>query len=167
MFIAALQRSLAVAGESEVAAMLSREPGVWSVVSIRAPQQPQLALRGAREVCRVFFADLTEYPEGPAREQAASWVDLGRIFAFADRTHPGPLLIHCAAGMSRSPAVALGCIIRALHPRHGVARAAVEILEKIRPDTSPNRLVLRLALEQFLEPDEVGRLLRQIARMIG
>lgn len=74
-------------------------------------------------------------------------------------------MVHCLAGLSRSPAVALTLIVRGLLAHGAVLDAqsalvdrAVELLLQIRPQSRPNVLVLHVGLEQFLPPDAARQL---------
>ena len=167
MFHEEIRRRLRVCGEREAPAILSAEPGVWNVVSIRGPGHPRPDLEGAKAVCEVLFDDLDTGIQLFAPGRLATARDLERIFVFSKRTQPDPLLIHCLAGISRAPAVALGIIARALHPRAHLARDAAAILTRVRPGTMPNRLVLRIALEQFLPQPLAWRLADEMRRFVG
>jgi hypothetical protein len=69
------------------------------------------------------------------------------------------LMVHCLAALSRSTAVALALIVRGLIEKGWditnidlLAERAVAVLLQIRPKARPNVLVLKLCLEQFLDP---------------
>ena len=68
--------------------------------------------------------------------------DIRRIIEFAKEID-GPTLIHCEAGMSRSPAVALVVISSKTGPGTGDTRA-IEELQKVTHCT-PNNLIVGLA----------------------
>jgi predicted protein tyrosine phosphatase len=55
----------------------------------------------------------------------------------------GRVLVHCAAGISRSPAVAFSIACQILGPRK--ERIALNAIIAVRPQMTPNRLVVRLA----------------------
>ena len=56
-----------------------------------------------------------------------------------------PILIHCHAGLSRSPAIALAILARWFGQSH--EEAAVKMLLSIEPLSSPNSLIVALADE--------------------
>ena len=160
MFIEDLGRHLAVSSISELERSLKMDSGFWNVVSIREPSVPRpVSLRHAKRVHEVIFEDReivnSSDPGTPPRRE-----HLAGIFRFVD-AHPGePVLIHCLAGLSRSPAVALALIVRALWKQVSdtgtqdqLADRAVDVLLQIRPQSRPNVLVLQVGLEQFLQAD--------------
>ncbi len=74
-------------------------------------------------------------------------------------------MVHCAMGLSRSPAVALALIVRGFvqnasgwRADAGLVEPAVRHLVELRPWARPNTLVLRLGLEQFLTRRRASRL---------
>jgi protein-tyrosine phosphatase len=80
------------------------------------------------------------------------------VVAFVDeaRRH-GPVLLHCVAGISRSPVLAL-CY---LHERHGLSlAAALEHVRSRRAQANPHPLFLRMVHEYYqqhlAEEDLVG-----------
>ena len=165
MLIEELGRHIAVSSISELERSLKLDSGFWNVVSIREPSVPRpVFLRHAKRVHEAIFedrenVDSNESGAPPRREHLAG------IFRFVD-AHPGePILVHCLAGLSRSPAVALTLIIRGLLA-HGsdlgaqpaLVEKAVHLLLKIRPQSRPNVLVLQVGLEQFLPADTAREL---------
>jgi predicted protein tyrosine phosphatase len=163
MFIKELGSHLAVSSIPELERSLKRDAGFWNVVSIREPAVPRpAALRYAKQVHEAIFEDREEIdpdiPGVPPRRE-----HLAGIFRFVD-AHPGePVLVHCRAGLSRSPAVGLALIVRVLwahgsglgmHPK--LVAQAVGLLLQIRPQSRPNTLVLQIGLEQFLLPAAAG-----------
>ena len=157
MFIKELGRHLTVSSIPELERTLKRDAGFWNVVSIREPAVPRpAALRYAKRVHEVIFEDREEIdPDVPGVFPRKR--HLAGIFQFVD-AHPGePVLVHCLAGLSRSPAVALALIVRVLWA-HGsdlgadpkLVAQAVGLLLQIRPQSGPNALVLQVGLEQFL-----------------
>ena len=73
-----------------------------------------------------------------------------------------PLLVHCRAGVSRSAAVALALIVRALHPSKDIVEEAVQQLLVIRRRARPNVHVLNLGLQQFLPGAEARKLVKAL-----
>ena len=56
-----------------------------------------------------------------------------------------PLLVHCQFGLSRSPAVAIGCLLKA---GRTIDQAYQEVLA-VRPTIDPNELIIRLIDEHL------------------
>ncbi len=161
MFIEEIGRHLAVSSIPELEASLKLDKGFWSVISIREPQVPKPGfLSLAKRFHVVICEDREEVdPKVPSRPPRVE--DVRGIFQFVD-AYPGePILVHCLAGLSRSPAVALALIVRgmvqkgwdATHPQP-LAEHAVDLLLQIRRKARPNVLFLRLCLEQFLPAKE-------------
>ena len=83
------------------------------------------------------FHDLEEEVEGfvaPTEEQMRAALAHTRNVAADER-----LLLHCHAGKSRSPAMAMGILIQAGLP----VAAAFEKVRAVRPELIPNRLMIR------------------------
>lgn len=56
-----------------------------------------------------------------------------------------PLLVHCQFGLSRSPAMAIGCLLQA---GRTIEQAYTEVLA-VRPTIDPNTLIIRILDEHF------------------
>jgi len=166
MFIEELGRHLAVSSIPELERSLKMDAGFWNVVSIREPAVPRpQSLRYAKRVHEAIFEDREEVdadvPCAPPRRE-----HLADILRFVE-AHPGePVLIHCLAGLSRSPAVALALIVRGLlangsdlGAQQALVEKAVALLLQIRPQSRPNALVLQVGLEQFLPADVAYQLM--------
>jgi len=161
MFIEELNRHLAIASREEATALLRAERRFWNVVSIYSAITFRATLSHARKAHYACFDDTEE--ETPAEfNQPATADDLAQIFRFVDATRLEPLLIHCEAGLSRSPAVALALMCRRLLGRKDFVTRAVDLLLQVRPIARPNQLVLRLGLQQFLPIAEAATLSRSL-----
>lgn len=160
MFVEVLQRELVVCHAGEIEAFLARNSGRWHVVSIREPMHSEVVLNNAKKAHPVVFEDVLtaegDHGQGP---KAAHLIG---ILRFVEQSGDEPLVCQCWAGRSRSTAVALVVIVKALWDKGmdgaELVRTAVDILLAIRPLAIPNRLVLRLGLEQFL-PHPLGQTL--------
>ena len=162
MFIEELNRHLAVSSIPELPRMLELDKKFWNIVSIREPGVPRPdCLRNAKRTIEVFFDDREDVPEVPARPPRKEHAIA--MFKFVD-DHPGePVLVHCLAGLSRSPAFALGMIVRGLvqsgwssDDAMALVDRAAELLITIRRRARPNVLLLQLCLEEFL-PEDAAR----------
>ncbi len=89
---------------------------------------------------RILVDDVDRAEEGftaPAREHVEALLDFLRV------TAPGEsILIHCFAGISRSPAAALIAMVLTAPGRE---REAAQMLRDRGPFVQPNRLLVRLA----------------------
>lgn len=75
------------------------------------------------------------------RHQIVSNSDVVEAMEFARKYYGKKLLVHCHAGLCRSTAIALGVIADRLGPGREVE--AVMALKGIRPNSVPNKLVLK------------------------
>jgi predicted protein tyrosine phosphatase len=126
---------------------------LWNPGSIEEP----LITRKVKNVMRLAFYDISKPdPENGKIEVATiamvkEMVDFYKQHAYAD-----PFLIHCSAGIGRSPAVALGLLFIQLHSE---AAAKIE-LQRMRPKAFPNKRVVALF------DDLLGSNLRKVAKEI-
>lgn len=92
------------------------------------------------------FHDIEDEVPGfsaPTKQQIAQVLEHTKHLKEADR-----LLVHCHAGKSRSPAMAIGILVQSgLSPAEAFARVRL-----VRPELIPNRLMIRL-IDEFLELD--------------
>lgn len=162
MYIESLQREIAVRPHAEVGEFLACEPGRWHVISIREPDHPEAPLKDALRSRIFVFLDVQIGTETQSPQRA----HLEGIMRFARQCQNAPLLVHCWAGRSRSTAVALVIILQSLWDQGmdgaELVRKAVDALLSIRPTAAPNRLVLRLGLEQFLPHALAGTLAKAV-----
>lgn len=84
----------------------------------------------------------------PAKDDVELILEFGEMCLASSQTTKTHLLIHCLAGVSRSTAAAYTIICKLLGP--GREEAAFDLLLKIRPCASPNRLIVKYA-DQLLE----------------
>jgi predicted protein tyrosine phosphatase len=104
----------------------SRRPRVDALLSIRdrARSPHRFADLVARRLCLDFDDVLYDLPSGYS---AATHSDVVQILAFALAVESlGTVLVHCSAGISRSPAAAL--LLHAARLGHGREEAAVDSL---------------------------------------
>jgi len=70
--------------------------------------------------------------------------------AFSREVKDEPLLIHCAAGISRGTAMAWIIVYEKLKGKPDAVRRSFDIVRKLRPILAPNRHVLRLGIEALV-----------------
>lgn len=129
------------------------------IISIGAPGEETPAgyeLRSSR--IRLDFHDVTEDTDlefGPRANHVKTVIEFAREIQHQD----GVLLIHCAAGISRSTAAALTTFAVWLGP--GQEDEAVARVYAVRPEAWPNSLFVELA-DDLLSRD--GALLHALAK---
>lgn len=87
--------------------------------------------------------------------------DVAGMFEFVDAHSGEPVLVHCLAGLSRSPAFALGIIVRGMVPtgctdesQQSLVERASSLLLQVRRRSRPNGLLLQLCFEQFMPSEK-------------
>ena len=139
--------------------------GVTHLLSIDAPEFPAATPSWFSGIHKhVFFLDVTDAVNANAPNIAdiRKILRLGRDCLLHSRKAETHLLIHCAAGTSRSPAAAYA--ILCLWLGKGCENEAMERLLRIRPDIFPNRLVIEYA-DRILHRG--GRMLNAIRGAMG
>ena len=165
VFVESLQRHLHVCAQVELPIYSKRDPGFWNVISIREPYRPTPNPASFRKIHTMLCLDVvgTEGMDESELIHAPRAEHLNEVFRFANDVTGQPLLVHCWAGVSRSTAVALALIVRAMHAEgtseDELVIEAGEVLLSIRPQAAPNPLVLELGLAQFLDLDTAHRLM--------
>jgi predicted protein tyrosine phosphatase len=81
--------------------------------------------------------------EPPGKNDVELILEFGKICRESSRNDTTHLVIHCLAGVSRSPGAAYAIICMLLGP--GSEKAAFDHLLKIRSCASPNRLMVQYA----------------------
>lgn len=126
---------LSILGERELAG----HPPIDALISISEPGEPRPPLPEAGALLTLDFYDLRQ-PEPGLR--GPTHADARALRAFA-RQHIRPgmhVLVHCAAGISRSPAAALAPLLSLrLTPEQAIA----EVLRVTRDLALPNPLLVR------------------------
>ena len=169
MFIEPLQRHLSVCARADLPGIARLDAGFWNVVSMRGPSQQRIECLGFRKVHDVVCYDVGGVdPSDPDNTLGIPRAEhLKDIFRFADCPAGEPILVHCQAGKSRSTAVALALIVRAMHldgySVEEISKEAPEMLLSIRPQAAPNPLILGLGLAEFLPEIQAARLVKELA----
>ena len=140
---------------AELETALSANPS--HVLSLISPDAPAPNIKSPdRLVLR--FNDIVAPQDGLTH---ASPADIETLIAFARSWHgPAPLLAHCWAGISRSTAAAY--IIACLHHPPGTEQDLAQLLRRLAPEATPNRLMIALA-DEILQRN--GRMIRAIAEI--
>lgn len=168
MFLECVQRHLGVCGYSDLPRFAKSDPDFWNLISILEPSFPRLTMRGFRKVHGARFYDVTgmEGLDGDDMLGVPRAEHIRTIFEFADSLPGQPLLVHCRAGVSRSAAVALAIIVRAMHlggaTYDEIRVQAPETLIQIRPQATPNPLVLELGFSEFFPAATAKQLMIEI-----
>lgn len=166
MFIACIQRHLAVCSLTELPALTKRDPKFWNVISLLGPQSPSPTKVNFRDHHRAHFDDVCAVPSTNAEAGGVvvNAPTMRGILKFVDDRPGQPILVHCVMGISRSPAMALVLLLRGLIAggETSPAKAALESLVTIRPQARPNPLVLQTGLECFITESKAKRLTAQV-----
>ena len=170
MYIEQLGRHFSIGSRPEAEILAEGDYNFWNVISLIGPDDPAFpAHRGAKSLHTERFLDIEDLDA----LYAVRKVHLERVFSFVDELEfTEPILVHCVQGLSRSTAVALGIIARALYldGEDVPVPEALEIIFKLRPVAAPNPLVMKIAFEQFLPANEVEEaiaLVRDDERVMG
>lgn len=156
MFIEDLRRHMAVSSLQGALRLVDIDKGFWNVLSIRGPREQKAGWRSARCVHYSCFDDVED--EHSTKHHSPRAADIAEVFDFIRALGEGPpsppLLIHCAQGISRSPALALSWIYGRLPESSNRAQKAVDLVLALQPRAKPNRLVLVLGLAQHVGNDK-------------
>ena len=130
------------------------------ILSLSSPGALDVPLPDDAEVLRLQFHDISEPRPGLSmvtREEVSRILDFGRVW-------PGrhPLLIHCWAGVSRSPAAAYA--IASLRAGSGREKDLAGLLRRAAPFATPNPLMVVLADEILGRNGEMRRSIAEIGR---
>jgi predicted protein tyrosine phosphatase len=106
MIIPEINLEIAIASRVGAESLLISQPKRWCVISIRGPRELRSNLSSAKDSAEIVFDDVATagaiFAPHPVHAQA--------IIEAAERFIGNPLLVHCAMGLSRSPAAALGIL---------------------------------------------------------
>lgn len=131
-----------VYSREETSAILSspsQRADVCFLISIGEPHdRPPAGYRHVRDKLRLLFSDSLD-ESGPAEDDVRAVITAARKLA----SRRGRVLIHCAAGISRSTAAA--AILHAVLLGPGYEREAVARVMKQREIASPNRKMIEIA----------------------
>ncbi len=139
-----------------------RQTGATRLISLLSDDTAFLrpAQIGAGDHLVLRFNDITEPRDGLVLPAQTHIEQLIRFAKFWDQKYP--LLVHCWAGISRSPAAAV-IIAMALEPRRDVFELA-STLRSLSPSATPNIRMIELADSQFGLNSELVRAMKGIGR---
>lgn len=134
---------------------LNFKPPIKALISIGlAKEDPPKGYNIVPRYLRLCFNDILAEEEELIRinrpdVRAPAKEDIQKIITFAEsiKDSGGTVLIHCAAGFSRSPAAAAICMRQWLGKDS--EEEVAKFIFKIRPPVSPNKTMIRLADEIF------------------
>jgi predicted protein tyrosine phosphatase len=130
------------------------------VVSLSSPGGGHVALPADVETLRLTFHDIATPRDGLVM---ATEADVAALLTF-DRTWSGvrPILVHCWAGVSRSPAVAY--ILACARSAPGGETILAERLREIAPYATPNAHLIALADRRLTRGGAMSRAIAAIGR---
>jgi hypothetical protein len=145
---------ISVLSKEEAFDLCVEEPNKWCVISIWANPldstiysswfgEPQFSK--AKKVSSHHFHDITS--KSKIGGQLCTKQDIKDILSFSQKCIGESLLIHCAAGISRSTAVAFLIVLNAIKDKcKNPAEEALAAVYKIRPIMYPNKHILELGI---------------------
>lgn len=139
-------------------ALTEKCPGRINVITITSRHDGgEFPLPKAKSQYTCWFDDVG--PEEITPEDAKEFVvaDIGtiqRAVAHALSLSNAYLILHCHAGISRSPAVAIGILYHHFKREPNPAQRTLQKLLAIQPYSYPKLHVMRLALRSVTETDE-------------
>jgi predicted protein tyrosine phosphatase len=145
----ALPFKISICGRSEVQDF--KESGITHLLSIDSPGSPTATPEWFTGVHRhLAFADVESKStafafgvEAPGKEDVRELLALGNECLEESRSRNVHLVIHCLAGVSRSPGAAYSIMCMLLGP--GCEEEIFDYLLKIRSCAWPNKLIVRYA----------------------
>lgn len=131
------------------------------VISIVDPGVEQVTPAGIDPSCHLVLqcedTEDSDWDAGPSLEQVARLLSFGR-----EIPDHAVLVVHCHAGISRSPAALLAILAQEEMRSPDGCRRAMRMVRAVRPQASPNRLIAWHA-DQLLGCS--GRLLEEAERL--
>jgi predicted protein tyrosine phosphatase len=168
MHVDSFRQQIKIVGIAKALGLCPAELAGWNILSIRGQMnEAPLSLPGARRTKVLLFDDVqTDRQEDG--EFAARPEDIQAALAFSREIEDEPLLIHCAAGISRSTAVAWIIIYDKLKEQPGDAvRRSFDIVRKLRPILDPNRHVLRLGIEALVPQESRQAVMQEFCECLA
>lgn len=152
---------LKVLGREEALELCEQEVNKWCVVSIwsnplsdREDQFKTFNFPNAKKVSQYDFHDITEKSKY-LNARLCTKKDVKDILKFANECVGESLLIHCAAGVSRSTAIAFLIVLNSIKDKcKNPAEAALETVYKVRPVMYPNLHIMEIGVDLIARSKE-------------
>ena len=149
-----------IVGLEEVWRLSPTQLAGWNILSIRGRMHAALSFPGAASAKTLHFDDVeADCPE--TGEFAATAADIQAAIEFSREIGDEPLLVHCAAGVSRSTAIAWIIIYDKLKREPDAVRRSFDIVRRLRPILSPNLHVLKLGVEALIPNTSRKKIVQQ------
>jgi predicted protein tyrosine phosphatase len=152
---------LKVLSEAEARGLCMREPNKWNVVSLWADiynvqsgklERIKPEFEDAKRLRQEFFHDIVR----PEKDfTMCDQEHIRRILKFGRMVRGEPVCCHCAAGISRSTAVAILLVLDAIKDKSEQPfEDALDIVYRIRPIMQPNRHILEIGIPLIVRNEE-------------
>lgn len=157
-----------ILGQDETEELLRNEPNKWNVVSISIPDgcvplwaYAQPNMKYTKSFVSVKFHDQNIPAEGVVLCEQA---DIQKVLNYTAGINNEPLLVHCAAGVSRSAAMAILILLERIKDLSDTAAEEVAaIVKHYRPICMPNRHILGIGIPMVARDEsEAIKFFRQI-----
>lgn len=135
--------------------IINKNPGVYRVVSISEPlwKVASSMEKNAKEFLPLYFHDVDVMGDENENYTYPKYEHCKIAFHFLSKG--GKCLVHCHAGISRSPGIVLGYLLGIMP-----AQQAVDMLFALRRYSSPNKRIICLACKMH------NKIFRNVHRMI-
>lgn len=155
-----------ILSEDEAKDLVAAEPKKWNVVSIwsggggkHGNEKPEL--KDAKNLCQLRFHDIDKPLRGSDGEDLilCDKNHVKQILDFARLHYDEPIVFHCWAGISRSSAAALICLIDFFkHKSEMPVEDSLHFLSTIKSHhlIYPNRHIINLGIEMISETMDDG-----------
>ncbi len=155
------RQRIRIFGVAEAMHLSPGELAGWNILSIRGRMnEGPLSFPGAKRTKTLHFDDV-EADDPEVEEFAARPEDIQAALAFSRGIEDEPMLIHCAAGISRSTAIAWIIVYDKLKGKPDASRRSFDIVRKLRPILAPNRHVLRLGIKVLVHIESRKAIMQQ------
>jgi len=125
-----------------------KRPNYWNIVSISAPNEIVDFCGYEKSVCRVHFDDMDKPKEG---QVLCTKEHINSVIKYSESIQNEPIMFHCHAGISRSPAMAFLVLLN--YWKNKKIAYPVDIALETLIDFKnihtiyPNRFVMNLGIE--------------------
>jgi predicted protein tyrosine phosphatase len=163
-------RKLFIGPKQVVQALVERNKAPY-IISITDPTEPPLDVPEYVKICRIRFSDLDKshlevVKKAANRVRLCTIRDVERALIFATTVPKCDLLaVHCGAGLSRAPAIALGVLLN--DEKEHTGEIGIDQLDSLvatffqkYPCVTPNKLVVEWVEEYLYRPGIWDRVYR-------